>query len=152
VSGPACAKCGHIHCSRDVQALSRYTGVTGYRTADGEIHATREDAQQWLCKQRQRRRDAGASAPRAFAAEESALFVERPPEQPRAVAEFPAAAMETAARAKAWRDFLAEVRMSLLVWEVDEVVRSECQDVVSWMRQCCTELTALCSPSPVVTS
>lgn len=45
----ACPKCHRTHSAADVVALSRFAGVTGYRTADGEIHATREDAQEWLC-------------------------------------------------------------------------------------------------------
>lgn len=50
-----CPKCGWTHVAGDAVALSKFTGVTGYRTPDGEIHATREDAQQWLCEQRQDR-------------------------------------------------------------------------------------------------
>lgn len=50
--GPTCPKCDRIHVPSDVAALSRFAGVTGYRTADGEIHATREDAQEWLCEKR----------------------------------------------------------------------------------------------------
>lgn len=53
VPRPSCAACGHAHVAGDATALSRFAGVTGYRTPDGEIHATREDAQQWLCKKRQ---------------------------------------------------------------------------------------------------
>lgn len=48
----ACPECGHIHSAADAVALSRFAGVSGYRTPDGEIHATREDAQEWLCEQR----------------------------------------------------------------------------------------------------
>lgn len=50
----SCPKCEHTHVAGDAVALSRFTALTGYRTADGEIHATREDAQEWLCKQRQK--------------------------------------------------------------------------------------------------
>ena len=49
----ACPKCQHTHVAGDVRALSRFAGIDGYRTADGEIHQTREDAQEWLCEQRQ---------------------------------------------------------------------------------------------------
>lgn len=48
----ACARCLHTHVAGDAVALTRFAGITGYRTADGEIHATREDAQEWLCDQR----------------------------------------------------------------------------------------------------
>lgn len=47
-----CPTCAHIHASRDAQALTRFTGVTGYRTADGVVHETREAGQAWLCAQR----------------------------------------------------------------------------------------------------
>lgn len=47
-----CPACAHAHVAGDAVALSRFTGVTGYRTPDGEIHASREDAQEWLCEQR----------------------------------------------------------------------------------------------------
>jgi hypothetical protein len=45
----ACPRCGHVHVAGDAQALSHFTGLTGFRTPDGEIHETREDAQEWLC-------------------------------------------------------------------------------------------------------
>lgn len=47
-----CLKCAQIHVPGDAVALSRFAGVTGFRTPDGAIHATRDDAQEWLCKQR----------------------------------------------------------------------------------------------------
>lgn len=58
IAGPmsACPKCDHTHVLGDAVALSRFAGVTGYRTPDGEIHATREDAQEWLCEKRQEAR------------------------------------------------------------------------------------------------
>lgn len=48
----ACPKCGCTHVAGDAVALSRFAGATGYRTPDDQIHATREDAQEWLCEQR----------------------------------------------------------------------------------------------------
>ena len=48
----ACPKCLHTHVAGDAVALSRFAGVTGFRTSDGEIHKTREDAQAWLCGRR----------------------------------------------------------------------------------------------------
>lgn len=51
----ACPKCRRTHVAADAVALSRFAGISGYRTPDGEIHATREDAQEWLCEQRQAR-------------------------------------------------------------------------------------------------
>lgn len=47
-----CPTCDHVHANRDVMALSRFTGIYGYRTADGVIHESREAAQAWLCAQR----------------------------------------------------------------------------------------------------
>lgn len=48
--------------------------------------------------------------------------------------------MEDAARAKAWRDFLAQVRMSLLVWEIDPEVRGGCEHVLTWVKRCRDDL------------
>jgi hypothetical protein len=48
----ACPKCAHTHVSSDAVALSRFAGVTGFRTTDGAIHFTREDAEEWLCDRR----------------------------------------------------------------------------------------------------
>lgn len=64
---------------------------------------------------------------------------ETPPAEPQ---EFPAALMETAARAKAWRDFLTQARFSLLIWDLDPEVRAGCQDVREWLRGCRVEVGA----------
>jgi hypothetical protein len=48
----ACLKCGWTHVAGDAIALSRFAAMSGFRTPDGEIHASREDAQEWLCEQR----------------------------------------------------------------------------------------------------
>ncbi|MCM0622697.1 hypothetical protein [Nocardioides bruguierae] len=48
---------GHVHVAADAIALSRFTGIAGYRTADGVIHLSRADAQEWLCEQRQARQN-----------------------------------------------------------------------------------------------
>ena len=58
-----------------------------------------------------------------------------------------AAALETLARERAWRDFLAEVRSSLLVWEIDGDVRTHCEPVVAWLRRLAAELTAIGRPT-----
>lgn len=50
--------------------------------------------------------------------------------------------MEEAARAKAWCDFLGQVNLSLLVWDIDTAVRSECEPVLSWLRRCRDDLLA----------
>lgn len=49
-------------------------------------------------------------------------------------------AVETAAREKAWRDFLAEVRMSLEVWRIDDALRIGCEPVTAWLRRCRDDL------------
>jgi hypothetical protein len=51
--------------------------------------------------------------------------------------------METAARAKAWRDFLAQLRLSLMVWEIDGEVRAGCEHVLVWLRRCQDDLARL---------
>ena len=56
---------------------------------------------------------------------------------------FPAVLMETAARAKAWRDFLAQIRLSLMVWEIDGEVRAGCEHVLEWLHRCTSELVGL---------
>ena len=58
-----------------------------------------------------------------------------------------AAALETLARERAWRDFLAEVRSSLLVWEIDGDVRAHCEPVVGWLRRLAAELTSIGRPA-----
>lgn len=53
---PPCSTCDHIHSPADVYALGRFAGVvTSYVTGAGpfrKVHATREDAQAWLCSER----------------------------------------------------------------------------------------------------
>lgn len=52
--------------------------------------------------------------------------------------------MEVAARAKAWRDFLAHVQFSLMVWQIDPEVRQG-EHVIHWLRGCRDDLDALVS-------
>lgn len=54
-----------------------------------------------------------------------------------------AARLETAAREKAWLDFLSHARLSLEVWRIDPDVREHCEHVVVWLRRLAAELTAL---------
>lgn len=54
-----------------------------------------------------------------------------------------AAALETLAREKAWRDFLDEVLFSLEVWRIDADVRVHCEDVVVWLRRLTAELAGI---------
>lgn len=48
-----CPRCGWTHVAADAYALNRWGTVLGYLTPDGEVHASREEAQEWLCEQRQ---------------------------------------------------------------------------------------------------
>lgn len=141
---PVCPDCGYIHTSTDARAVGRFTSTPTYvaATAGTPARSTREQAESDECAGRRRPADVIAvqAAPKKVVepTEEPALFT--PAELSPPVIEFPAAAMENAARAKAWRDFLAQVRLSLLVWEVDATVRAECEYVVDWIRRCRDDL------------
>ena len=143
-----CPACGHVHASNDARAVGLFSPEpTMYvaATAGTPARATRAEAEADECAGRQGRRNAqstdGAepdgqapSGPSASAAPEQS----RPVEQP-----FPAALMETAARAKAWRDFLAQVHFSLMVWQLDGEVRDGCEHVLAWLRACRDDLSGL---------
>lgn len=51
--------------------------------------------------------------------------------------------VERLAREKAWRNFLAEVNASLLVWTLDASVRADCESPLAWVRRCAAELDAI---------
>lgn len=133
----ACEVCGYIHCSTDARAVGRFTGLRGYvaATAPTPIRETRAEAEADECAWRLRRpKRAPVPLP---------VTTRRAPEpaaEPEPVQPFPAVEMETAARAKAWRDFLAQVRMSLEVWQIDETVRENGEHVVAWVRRCRDDL------------
>ena len=57
-----------------------------------------------------------------------------------------AARLETAAREKAWLDFLSHVRLSLEVWRIDADVRAHCEPVVPWLRRLAAEMLAMSTP------
>lgn len=51
--GPTCPKCQRIHAEGDVQGIGLFSGKPIiFRTPDGTVHESREDAQAWLCEQR----------------------------------------------------------------------------------------------------
>ena len=54
-----------------------------------------------------------------------------------------AAALETLAREKAWRDLHAQVLASLLVWQIDPTVRAHCEPVLTWLRRLADDLAAM---------
>ena len=149
-AGRDCPRCGHIHVANEARAVGRFdpTRPTMYAAASGgPLRAARAEAEADECAWRQSK---PSPSPVVRAAVE-------PPPSPPAVASvadegegqasggegFPAVLMETAARAKAWRDFLAQVRLSLMVWEIDGEVRAGCEHVLVWLRQCTSELAGL---------
>lgn len=145
--GPTCPKCGHVgHPTRAV-GIFRNGGPIGYRAAYdiAPLCATREEAEADMCAWRVERRHRTPVAEVA-ATELVALPVRGDgpsAAEPEPAAPFPAVEMETAARAKAWRDFLAQIRLSLMVWEIDGEVREGCEHVLTWLRRCVDELAAL---------
>lgn len=153
---PACPDCGYIHASTDARAVGRFASTRGYVAVNAgtPIRPTRAQAESDECSWRQERRQepttAASPPPRARSTEEEpTLFTAAELAPTPEPVEFPSATMETAARAKAWCDFLTEVRMSLLVWDVDAAVRAECEHVVDWIRRCRDELLVFTSsPEP----
>ena len=145
-----CARCGWIHPSDAVRvAGSRFNGpVAGYRSIlGGPVRATPDEAERDYCDTKLRQRPARTSPPdtqlRLFddvpSASKPAPADEPPPE-------FPAGAMETAARADAWMKFLAQARLSLLVWQIDDGIHDEIEHVLTWLRRCAAELNDLVAP------
>jgi hypothetical protein len=47
--GATCRTCDQIHGHGDVVALTRFAGISGYRTPDGQIFETRAEAQVEVC-------------------------------------------------------------------------------------------------------
>ena len=132
---PACVICGHIHTPGDAVAVGRFGGAVRYAAANGSTppRATRAEAEADQCDWRVLRawrvqRPHHPSLP--FPAAEGTPSALKPPPP------FPAAAMETLAREKAWCDFLTQVRFSLVVWEIDPEVRAGCTPVVEWIASC----------------
>lgn len=142
-----CPACGHIHASNDARAVGLFT-ADGPRyvaaNAGTPQRATRTEAETDECAWRQRRRRHQTSGAEVAAAGPVALPVRgdgpsAPEPDPEPIV-FPAATMEAAARAKAWRDFLAQVHFSLMVWQLDDDVRGGCEDVLAWIRRCRDDL------------
>lgn len=137
---PPCPACGYIHTSNDARAIGRFAVNPMFAAAHAEAprRATRAEAEADECVWRQERT---LTTPPPFVpsleSHPPAVIVERPAMEP---APFPAVEMETAARAKAWSDFLGQVRMSLLVWEIDGEVRDGCEHVLAWLRRCRDDL------------
>lgn len=136
---PACETCGFIHTANDARAVGRFGPDPKYVAANAPtpLRETRQQAEAdecaWRIEESQRR---------ATSAEVTKPPVRQvAPVEPRPdPAPFPAVTMETAARDKAWLDFLSQVRLSLLVWEVDSDVRSGCENVLSWVDRCRADL------------
>lgn len=134
----ACTTCGYIHAGDDARAVGRFTGTPTYVAAHAGTppRATRAEAEADECAWRVDRRPPTPVDPPTSETPRPA------PEEPTPAPEpFPAATMETAARAKAWCDFLTEIQTSLMVWQIDASVRTGCEDVREWLRRCRDELS-----------
>ena len=142
---PPCPRCGFIHSPKHAVAVGRFSGLKGYRAVSGgPTRETREEADRDHCDHLRRRSEqANPAQPALFDAATTKPEL-RTPDTPRPEPEpFPAARMEEAARAKAWHDFLAQVRMSLLVWQIDDDLHGSCEHVLAWLHRCRDELNAL---------
>lgn len=139
-----CPRCQHIHPSNAARAVGLFSRLapTYVSSLGGPERVTRAEAQDDWCEQQASSRtteveaapapDVAASVPSPKGIATASTSVPVPL--------FPAVEMETAARAKAWRDFLAQVRLSLLVWDIDGEVREGCEDVLAWIRRCREDL------------
>lgn len=141
-----CATCGYVHASNDARAVGRFTGEPRFVAADAGTpsRATRAEAEADQCTWRASR---PASPPAAPSHRSS------PPSSPVAVPSsepqpFPASLIETAARAKAWCEFLTQVRLSLLVWEIDVEVRTGCESATEWVARCLDDLAVFTRNRP----
>ena len=132
-----CPECDYIHASNDAIAVGRFTASPTYRAANAPAseRTTRVEAEADECRWRQSRPAAPVSEPTAL----RPPVVKAPAPEPEP---FPAERMESAARAKAWRDFLAHVQFSLMVWQTDPEVRKG-EHVMHWIRSCRDDLDAL---------
>lgn len=158
MSVTACTRCGWIHTAAGtilVGSRFRPDGIKGYRsTLGGPVRTTRDEAARDWCDTKRQQKAEQPARP-AKIAEQAPLFnLPRTvkPQPQVAPPEFPAATMETAARAKAWHDFLAQARLSLLVWQIDTGLHADAEHVLTWLRRCSAELAELAAPRRVETS
>lgn len=138
--GRVCDRCGYIHCSGDVGAIGRFSGQPKFVAKHGHIpRDTRAEADYDECTWRVSR---NIQPPPVVSAEKPIIEVEaiKPllPSPP-----FPAAEMETAAREKAWLDFLSHANFSLMVWQIDSSIHGSIEAPTAWLSRCCNELLAL---------
>jgi hypothetical protein len=145
-----CPSCGYIHASTDARAIGRFgTAPTRYvaATAGTPPRETRAEAEADECASRIRPKPQTSGADAGVAAGDDRGAVRGParPDVPTAPEHlpFPAVEFETAARAKAWHDFLAQLRLSLMVWDIDSDVRSGCEPVLAWLARCRDDLNGL---------
>ena len=135
-----CPACGFVHAADDAIAVGRFAPNPTYRAATAPTPArqTRAEAEADECRWRQTREPAPVppSAPRPAPTVQNERAPEPEPEP------FPALLMESAARAKAWRDFLVNVRFSLAVWQIDPEVRAG-EHVMAWLARCREDLAAI---------
>ena len=145
-----CPHCGYIHASTDARAVGRFAATpTLYvaATAGTPPRDTRDEAEADECASRIRPKPQTSGADAGVAAGDDRGAVRGParPDVPTAPEHlpFPAVEFETAARAKAWHDFLAQLRLSLMVWDIDSDVRSGCEPVLAWLARCRDDLNGL---------
>lgn len=144
VTAQPCSRCGRIHGSDAARAVNRFSGTPMFVAAHAPTaaRATRVEAEAdecaWWLSRSSRPVVVPASTIPSRPVSVSAVA--------RATEPFPAARMETLARAKAWKDFLAHVAFSLTVWQLDAAVRENCEDVRDWVGGCRDELAAFSTP------
>ncbi len=147
-----CPRCGWIHSPDSVRVVgSRFSGpVAGYRSIlGGPMRATRDEAMRDYCdtKRQPQPKHEPLAAPGPVA-EQLPLFELPAAVLPSAPApEFPADRFEVAAREDAWLKFLAQARLSLLVWQIDPSIHDRVEHVLTWLRRCMTELNDLMTPA-----
>lgn len=143
----ACDACGYVHAPDDTYAVGRFGhGPLAFRARfeGSPVRESRAAAESDLCEWRASQVEPETPVTTQTPARVAPSIVIREP-----VAPFPAATVETLARAKAWRDFLAQVSFSLQVWQVDPALAAEIDDPLTWLRSCSDDLTRLLRREPV---
>lgn len=132
-----CEFCHWVHSAGEVVRIGRFSTAPKFRAQfDGApIRETRDEAMRDLCANRAGRNQ--ETLPLTFSPVPKLVRAEKPVSEP---VEFPAALMETAARAEAWKKFLEQVLFSLTVWNLDDTVRTECAHVADWLAVCRDDL------------
>lgn len=137
--GRICNRCGYIHCSDDARAVGRFSGQPRFVAKHGHIpRDTRAEADYDECTWRVSRNIEPPIVEKQAVTIEVEAIKPRLPSPP-----FPAAEMETAAREKAWLDFLSHANFSLMVWQIDSSIHGSMEAPTVWLARCCNELLEL---------